>query len=238
MIPLGFEPLSVMLNDDRYVENKLEDLKAFWATAKKLAKQAKAIADCRNETLLIYFATDDHVNLRPKAVKKLGKIGRVIFGLKEDEVGHMSPQWSAKTEREVDEKLAAVLERKKQVSAEKKQACSAPDADPEACKKPAAPTDHLHKINVVKTERSRSATEKHTDMSLVEWWILGNAQWLATTRYSSYPATAAVWGMGPGGKMERVEIHGRPVFRTDWTRDDCGPARAADPAQAAACPNL
>ena len=28
------------------------------------------------------------------------------------------------------------------------------------------------------------------------------------------------------------------VFRIDWTRDDCAPARSADPAQAAQCPNL
>tara|TARA_B110000090_G_scaffold139788_1_gene153692 strand:+ start:219 stop:377 length:159 start_codon:yes stop_codon:yes gene_type:complete len=32
--------------------------------------------------------------LRPVAKKRLGKIGKVIFGLSENEVGHMSPQWS------------------------------------------------------------------------------------------------------------------------------------------------
>ena len=63
------------------------------------------------------------------------------------------------------------------------------------------------------------------------------AQWLATTRYSSFSATAAGWGMGPGGRMERVELHCRPILRFDWGREDCGAVGAADPAQAATCPN-
>ena len=37
--------------------------------------------------------------------------------------------------------------------------------------------------------------------------------------------------------MERVELHGRPILRFDWGREDCGAVGAADPAQAATCPN-
>jgi hypothetical protein len=93
-------------------------------------------------------------------------------------------------------------------------------------------------VSVVRPERSAAATRRHFDMSLVEWWVLANAQWLATTRHSSFSETAAYWGLGPGGRMERLELHGRPVFRVDWgAADGCRFVGAADPAQAAACPN-
>jgi hypothetical protein len=236
MIPLGFEPLSVMLNDADQLKHKLKDLKEFWKTAKLLASKAQQIAECRNETLLIYFATDDAENLRPQATKKLSKYGRVVFGLDADEVGHMNPQWSGSSEKEVDEKKAAVLEKKKAAMAAKESTCSAQDAQAGKCAAP-PPADLEHKVNVVSPARGDHATRKHRDMALVEWWILANAQWLATTRYSSYSATAAAWGLGPGGRMERMELHGRPVFRIDWSRDDCRAAGAADPAQAAKCPN-
>jgi hypothetical protein len=239
MIPLGFEPLSVMLNEGDQLRRKLEDLKEFWKTAKRLAKQAKDLAACRNETLLIYFASDDAENLRPVATKKLSKYGRVVFGLEEEDVGHMSPQWTSKSEREVDDKKAEVLE-KKRVAAEAAR-CEEAGGDAEACKAAAAAKAAggvQHETSVVNPRRSQQAVERHNDMSLVEWWILANAQWLVTTRYSSYPATAGAWGLGIGGRMERMEVHGRPVFRIDWTRDDCAPARSADPAQAAQCPNL
>ena len=31
--------------------------------------------------------------------------------------------------------------------------------------------------------------------------------------YTTYSPTAAAWGLGPSGRMERLEIYGRPVFR-------------------------
>ena len=237
MIPLGFEPLSVMLNEADQLKRKLKDLQEFWNTAKRLASEAKQIATCRNETLLIYFATDDAENLRPQAAEQLGQYGRVVFGLDADEVGHMSPQWIGSSEKEVDDKKAAVLEKKKAAAAAKESTCSAEDAGAGKCEAPPPPADLEHKVNVVSPARGAHATRKHRDMALVEWWILANAQWLATTRYSSYSATAAAWGLGPGGRMERMELHGRPVFRIDWSRDDCRAAGAADPAQAAECPN-
>ena len=238
MIPLGFEPLSVMLNEADQLKHKLKDLGEFWKTAKRLANEAKHIAACRNETLLIYFATDDAENLRPQATEQLGQYGRVVFGLDADEVGHMSPQWGGSSEKEVDDKKAAVLEKKKAAAAAKESTCSADDAGAGKCEAPPPPPADLeHKVHVVSPARGVHATRKHRDMALVEWWILANAQWLATTRYSSFSATAAAWGLGPGGRMERMELHGRPVFRIDWSRDDCRAAGAADPAQAAECPN-
>jgi hypothetical protein len=241
MIPLGFEPLSVMLNEANHLQQKLDDLMGFWETARKLAKQAKSIAECRNESLLIYFATDDAANLRSEATEKLSSYGRVIFGPSVEEVGHMSPQWTETEEREVNERIQSVWEKKEAAAAAEAGGCEGGGADPGTCKSrsgPPPPSDLMHRVSVVSPARTAEATRRHTDMSLVEWWILANAQWLATTRYSSFPVTSGAWGLGPGGRMERMEVHGRPVFRIDWARGDCAPARAADPGQAATCPNL
>lgn len=92
-VPLGFEPLSKELNSDSNLPRKVEMLSAYWHHAKKFAKQASKIARCRNETLLIYFATDDIHNLRPEAKRQLSGYGKVVFGLLEGEVGHVSPMW-------------------------------------------------------------------------------------------------------------------------------------------------
>ena len=92
MIPLGFEPLSVMLNEGD----------SRWGTSRRSGtrrgnSQAKDIAACCNEALLIYFASDYPQNLRPQAMEKLDGIGRVVFGNNADEVGHMSQQWTDQT---------------------------------------------------------------------------------------------------------------------------------------------
>ena len=42
--------------------------------------------------MLIYFASDD-IRLRRIAQIKLREFGRVVWGLKDDEVGHMIPSW-------------------------------------------------------------------------------------------------------------------------------------------------
>ena len=46
-------------------------LEYFWKSAERFASEAKAVAECRNETLLIYFATDDTFNLRHIGEKRL-----------------------------------------------------------------------------------------------------------------------------------------------------------------------
>jgi hypothetical protein len=237
MIPLGFEPLSVMYNDDNYITRKLQDLDRFWETATRLAGEAAKIAACRNETLLIYFATDDAENLRPQATSKLGKFGRVVFGLATDEVGHTSPLWTDSSEQEVDAKVAAVVAKQRAAAAPMEGSCSSEDAGGGKCGAPPPPGDLELRVSLARPARGEQAERQHRSLALAEWWVLANAQWLATTRYSSYSATAAAWGLGPGGRMERAELHGRSVFRIDWARDDCRAAGAADPAQAAACPN-
>ena len=189
MIPLGFEPLSVMLNEKEQLDYKLNDLKEFWATARRLAKQARALADCRNETLLIYFATDDVENLRARATKRLGRFGRVVFGLSEDEVGHSSPQWTSMSMRQVDERQAVVLEEK--AAAEKARKCTAEAAMTGKCERPARPAGRESKVSVVRTARDAEATEKHRDMALLEWWILANAQ--VSARNAPQGLTTAAW---------------------------------------------
>lgn len=61
--------------------------------------------------MLTHLREDDVATLRPQALEKLGKIGRVVFGLTPEEVGHVSPQWTPRTEQEVQEK-ARELEKK------------------------------------------------------------------------------------------------------------------------------
>jgi hypothetical protein len=67
-------------------------LEGFWETARANVAQAKALADCRGEKLIIYFATDD-VRLRAVARDTLKPWGKVVWGLKRSEIGHISPQW-------------------------------------------------------------------------------------------------------------------------------------------------
>lgn len=85
-VPLGFEPLSVEVNENKGVTWKTNMLKAYWNHVTKFAQKAKQIAECRKEILLIYFATDDIHNLRSEAEKHLSEFGRVVFGLTVDEV--------------------------------------------------------------------------------------------------------------------------------------------------------
>ena len=106
-IPVGFEPLALDLNSGRQLEMRLNALQGFWEYAKKAARQARALAACRKQKLVIYFASDD-VELRPTAQATLSSIGRVVFGLEDDEVGHVSTQWVDRhfeeLESEVDSK--------------------------------------------------------------------------------------------------------------------------------------
>ena len=240
-IPLGFEPLSVMLNEGHYLESKAADLRAFWSKAAAYAQQAQGIARCRSETLLIYFATDDAANLRPVAERVLGPFGRVLFGLDEGDVGHMRPQWSPDAERKVEDKTAEVLRRRAAGGAScAADAATVTDANGGGGELEGACAGGDAGIHVVSPPRSAEATLRHRDMSLAEWWVLGSAQWLATTRHSSFSNTAAWFGLGPAGRMERFELNARPVPRVDWSAAGppaCRTVGAADPEQARRCPN-
>ena len=68
--------------------------------------------------------------------------------------------------------------------------------------------------------------------------MLGS-QWLVAAGHSSFSATAAAWGLGPGGRMERFDAAAGlgTARRLDWEAPPCTVVGAADPSQAAACPN-
>jgi hypothetical protein len=127
----------------------VNDLAGFWRNAEAHAIRAKAIAACRNETLLIYLATDDAENQRSVAVEKLSAYGRVVYGLTEEEVGHPKPGWGGEYTARVDE-----LARKARVCKEGR--CSAEVA-----------AENLHLINIVEKERTEEARRLHHDMGLV-----------------------------------------------------------------------
>jgi hypothetical protein len=48
-IPLGFEPLSVMLNEKQHKEWRMNHLAGFWETGERFARKAAEIARCRNQ---------------------------------------------------------------------------------------------------------------------------------------------------------------------------------------------
>jgi hypothetical protein len=232
MIPLGFEPLSVMLNEPGHLVPRRATLAKFWTRAEQAAKDAAALAACRNETLLIYFATDDPEGLREEAVARLRAHGRVVFGLTEDEIGHNAPHWTPESQSSVDKKKSAVRATvgdagggadAKQCSSKRRRAdATAAGGTPPTLADPA---------------RDAKATQRHADMAMVEWWALASAQWLVTEGTSSFAVTAGSWGLGPGGRMERMDSGPLATFRIHWERDDCPPAGAADPLQEEKCPN-
>jgi hypothetical protein len=142
MVPLGFEPLSVEINADGNVF-RMNILGNFWEAAEKFAESAEQLAECRGEKLLIYFATDSVKTLRPEAMRRLSGYGKVVFGLLEGEVGHVSPQWTVRDEenirREVEKKVSA---------------------------SDGGVGSEVHEVSV---EKSEAAVEMHGIMSMVEW---------------------------------------------------------------------
>jgi len=239
-VPVGFEPLSFELNEKKSLEYRLTTLRAFWTHAEKAAKAAQEIAACRKQKLLIYFATDDVKNLRPEAIKRLGSYGQVAFGLGEEEVGHMSPQWTNND-----------LDKLKAVEAKIKQARGTPEPDAALVEVQVEVDTHVHGKTLIKIEdhiadvqrESQITTEMHGNMAIVEWWILAHANWLVGHSGTSFSETASGVGLGPMGIMERFDMvhspdHASASLRRDWHGDGCSPVRAADPEEAKACPNM
>mmetsp|Transcript_25939 Transcript_25939/g.37191 ORF Transcript_25939/g.37191 Transcript_25939/m.37191 type:complete len:370 (-) Transcript_25939:89-1198(-) len=102
--PMGFESMAAELNVEGVVSRRMTILEAFWEVAERYAAAAAEIARCRGLNLLIYFATDDTRRLRPIAKSKLSGFGRVVFGLEDDEVGHVYPQWREHELEEIENK--------------------------------------------------------------------------------------------------------------------------------------
>lgn len=236
-VPIGFEPLALELNEKRNLEYRLSTLKGFWDHAVKAANAAKKIAACRQQQLLIYFATDDVKNLRPEAQTRLSRYGRVVFGLTEDEVGHMSPQWTSNDFA----KLAKVQE---SVSATWQGAQAEPSRPVEVEIDTYAHGKTLLKITeeIASPQRTKKAEIVHGNAAIAEWWILAHAHWLVGHSGTSFSETASGVGLGPRGVMERFDmVHGvghvQSNIRRDWNGDACSIVGAADPVMAKQCPN-
>ena len=182
-IPLGFEPLSVETNSESSMKWRLTVLNGFWKAAVTHATQAADIASCRNQTLLIYFATDDASHLRADAMKHLSPIGRVVFGLDEKEVGHVSPQWSQQSIDAMQQKAIALYKEGKVAVGGKAELPSSetrmisdmtingdailPNDDDDDDDDDDAPPNLAELMVDVAT--NPEATSKHALMALVEW---------------------------------------------------------------------
>lgn len=227
-IPIGFEPLSLELHEKRSLDYRRTVLQGFWVHAVRAAKAAKEIATCRKQQLLIYFATDDVKNLRPEAESRLGEYGRLVFGLTEQEVGHMSPQWS----RNDLDKLSHIEQKLEKGVREV-------EVDTHIHGK----TTLMIDSHVAQVDRSDLAAELHGTMAIVEWWILAHAHWLVGHSGTSFSETASGVGLGPLGVMERFDmVHSESHFTTSLRRDWAGPdmcavVRSADQKHEKACPN-
>jgi hypothetical protein len=219
---------------------------AFWLTAENNAARAKEIAECRGEQLLIYFASDD-VRLRKVARRRLSRWGKVVWGLRESDVGHASPQWRPVDEETIGKAAQRFLD-EPSVSAS-----ASPDAqraEVEVSLSGAPATVEVKRSNdlIVQVKKDEEAVALHGEMAIVEWWILANAQWLQSHSGTSFSDSASGWGLGPLGGMERIDIvhgpgHVSVTHRRNWTegRDQdntfCHEVGAADPDQARHCPN-
>ncbi len=59
-----------------------------WRDMVAVVKQAKAEADSKKKTLLVYFATD-YEQFRPVVTRILSNITTPAFGLRSEEIGHL-----------------------------------------------------------------------------------------------------------------------------------------------------
>ena len=236
-IPVGFEPLGVDMQQGVQGRARKVMLHAFWVHAVKSAEHAKQIASCRGEELMIYLATDDPFNLRHVAQEKLGHIGRVVFGLDVDDVGHMVPGWTEKHHKNVQEALRT-------------RSLQGLHADPNLARDnqevdvPKRRRLSHKEFNVHLGDRSESAKVRHGDWSMTEWFVLSSAHWLIGHSGSAFAETAGTLGLSPLGAMERFDMIHQLNFQTtsyrnDWDSDDmCRVVHAADPKWREACPNV
>ena len=229
--PIGFERLAIDLNQGRSYENKKGHVQAYFNKAQEIARRAAEIAKCRNETLLIYFATDDAPNLRPIATEKLSAHGRVVFGLDASEVGHMSSGWN-----DVDEAAFQRIKRFQSLDGEKSYGNHTERAEWLAQKeieitqaKAAGTYVEPRKnetFNMVEMDHSSEARDTHAEMAMTEWFVLAHTNWLVGNSGSSYAETAGALGLSPLGNMERLDMYSKgnsvaTTMRKKWDEDSC-----------------
>eukprot|EP00606_Chrysophyceae_sp_TOSAG23-5_P000654 GSChrysophyteH2.ASY1.ANO1.801.1 assembled CDS len=235
--PIGFERLAIDLNQGRSYENKKGHVQAYFNKAQEIARRAAEIAKCRNETLLIYFATDDAPNLRPIATEKLSAHGRVVFGLDASEVGHMSSGWN-----DVDEAAFQRIKRFQSLDGEKSYGNHTErvewlaQKEIEIAQAKAAGTyvepRKNETFNMVEMDHSNEARDTHAEMAMTEWFVLAHTNWLVGNSGSSYAETAGALGLSPLGNMERLDMYSKgnsvsTTMRKKWDEDSCSEITSA-----------
>jgi hypothetical protein len=199
------------------IKSRFDELDSYWRRAEQIAEKALLVSSCRNLTLLIYFATDDVQNLRPQATQHLSRFGMVVFGLEENEVGHILPNFTPR------ERADVLLAYENSTFAQLYGG--------------AVNKGHL---KVARPARDKNESELRANMALVEWWIIAQAHWLFSNGQTYYSRTAASLGLGPLGAMERYDSNDRAgsVFRRDWELDACTVVYSANRSEAERCPNM
>jgi hypothetical protein len=215
---------------------------AFWNVAKKIAGHALSVSNCRKKKLLIYFATDDPLTLRPLAVEHLSVFGQVVFGLDLHEVGHSSPQVSKK-KRNLRTVILTMNDFLPQWSDREKEYVRRAHTNATYAAEIKRATNKLYQVIAV-PPLSDSETENHGTMSLVEWWVISQANWLFANGMSEYSYTAAGLGLSPRGAMEKYScftsddaVDPHVLFRRDWANDPCKSISAEDVDTSKNCPN-
>jgi len=89
--------------------------------------------------------------------------------------------------------------------------------------------------------KSNEHGEKQSQLAMAEWWAMANSNWLMMNAGTSFSTTAASFGLGPTGVMERFDYHEMgniiSAFRPDWEGDVCVTLGGTSRKQTATCPN-
>jgi len=222
--PQGFEGIG----DDPSVRTSQRDFGPFMDAAEIVAGAAAKVAACREQKLMIYFATDHARALRKTVEGRLMKYGRVVFGLREHEVGHVNPVYSAESLKEI---------------ARKREKCEEEEGPRQGGRELSFDSCHF----MAKPSRSEEERSLHQIMGMAEWWILAQSHLLMSSGVSSFSDTASDVGLGSHGVMERFAYlsqskndSGAEFVRYRVRKDmegDCREIYAVDREVAKKCPN-
>lgn len=135
-----------------------------WTAVEQLLPRAKQLAECRQQQLLIYFATDDAHNLQAEAQRKFGRYGRVVVGLLEHEVGHTSPQWTGR-----DKSVEELTVEYDSVSAASASSSMGTGTSSSNSKATGLVTNNEGVPLTLPKQRDADSLQKHADFALVEW---------------------------------------------------------------------
>ena len=185
--------------------------------------------------MLIYFASDETRDLRAEALRRLSGIGRVVFGLQANEVGHISPQWTERDAKNIKQRAEEL--KKKGFTREDLSGIDKRDDDKVIVevneegeiklsknKKSSKPNKGIDLVQ--SSEQSPKSVHMHGSMALVEWLALAGCQWLVTHSGTSFSTSAAGLGFAPSGHLERLSVvyskdNVAHTHRRDWEKKNC-----------------